>query len=257
MNIHRTALVHPDAILGENVEIGPYTIIDQGVKIGKNTRIGARVTVEGNTEIGENCQVYTGAIIGNPPQDLKYKGEDTKVVIGNNTIIREYVTLNRGTTATEETRVGESCLLMAYVHIAHDCYLGNQVVMANCATLAGHVVLEDRAVIGGLTPVHQFVRVGTLSIVGGGSRTVKDVPPYCKAAGVPIRMFGLNTVGLQRSNFPTAIKEELKRVYKVVFRSGLNTTQALEVLQKESHHCEEVKHFINFIRESERGICKE
>jgi len=257
VEIHRTAVIHKRASLGEGVKVGPYTIIGEKVQVGRNTRIHAHVMIEGHTEIGENCQIFNGTVIGTPPQSLKYQGEDTRVVIGDNNIIREYVTINKGTTATGETRIGNNCMLMAYVHIAHDCVLGNDVFLANVATLGGHVVVEDKAIIGGLTPVHQFVRIGTLAIVGGGSRTAKDVPPYCKAAGVPIRMYGLNSVGLSRNNFPPLVKEQLKMVYKTVFRSNLNTSQALEVLSKKSDFFDEAKHFINFVRESERGICKE
>ncbi len=257
MKIHKTALIHPDAIIGNDVEIGAYTIIDKDVTIGNETIIGPRVIIEGTADIGKNCKIYTGAIIGNPPQDLKYKGEPTKVFIGDNNIIREYVTINRATIATGETKIGNNNLIMAYAHIAHDCTIGNGTILANVATLAGHVVIEDKAIVGGLTPVHQFVRIGTLAIVGGSSRTTKDIPPYCKAAGSPIRMFGLNSVALQRSNFSEEVKMQLKRVYKIVFRSRLNTTQAIAELEKESNLCDEARHFIAFIKESERGICKE
>lgn len=257
MDIHKTALVHPDAVIEEGVKIGCYSMIGAKVKLGKNTTVGERVIIEGNTQIGENCAIYTGTVIGSIPQDLKYGGEDTKVIIGNNTIIREYVTINKGSASTGETRVGDNCLLMAYVHIAHDCVVGNQVILANVATLAGHVIIEDKAIVGGLTPIHQFVRLGTLSIIGGGSRASKDVPPYCKAAGSPIKLFGLNTVGLARNNFSSRVKEELKRTYKIFFRSRLNTTQALDRLQKEKNLTDEVKYFINFVKETERGICKE
>ncbi len=257
MTIHKTALVHPDAVIGDDVEIGPYAIIDKNVVIGNGSKIGPRVIIEGTTKIGQNCVLYTGAIIGSPPQDLKYKGEETKVSIGDNNIIREYATINRATVATGETKIGDNNLIMAYAHIAHDCVIGDGVILANVVTLAGHVVIEDRAIIGGLTPIHQFVRIGTLAIVGGSSRTTKDIPPYCKAAGSPIRVFGLNSIGLVRSNFSEDIKTQLKRAYKIVFRSKLNTTQAIKELEKEHNLCDEVRHFIGFIKESERGICKE
>ncbi|MFC1566583.1 acyl-ACP--UDP-N-acetylglucosamine O-acyltransferase [bacterium] len=257
MNIHKTALVNPDAVLGEGVEIGANTIIGGKVNIGTGVKIGANVVIDAAVEIGDNCQIFTGAVIGTNPQDLKFKGEDTKVVIGKNTVIREYVTINKGTTSTGETHIGEHCLLMAYVHVAHDCVLGNEAILANAVTLAGHVVVEDKAIIGGLTPVHQFVRIGTMAIVGGGSRVSKDIPPYCKAAGTPIRMFGLNTVGLQRNDFPQTTRNSLKNAYKTVFRSKLNTTQAVKQLEKNTDISDEVKYFITFIKESERGICKE
>ncbi|MFH1239431.1 MAG: acyl-ACP--UDP-N-acetylglucosamine O-acyltransferase [bacterium] len=257
MKAHKTALVHPEAIIADDVEIGPHTIIGENVTIGKGTKIGANIVIDGSTKIGENCQVYTGAVIGVPPQDLKYKGEDTKVIIGDNNVIREYVTINRATAATGETKIGNNNLIMAYAHVAHDCVIGNGVILANVATLAGHVVIEDKAIVGGLTPIHQFVHIGTMSIVGGHSRVVKDIPPYCKAAGSPIKMFGLNSVGLDRHNFPEEVKAQLRKAYKIIFRSKLNTTQAIQKLEKESNLCDEVNHFIAFIKESERGICKE
>lgn len=259
MAIHKTAHIHPDAVIADDVEIGPNTIIDANVTIGSGVVIGANVVIEGKVTINDKVKIFTGTIIGSPPQDLKYRGEETSVVIGKGTVIREYVTINRGTSTRGETRVGEQCLLMAYVHIGHDCVVGNEVVLANNATLAGHVELEDKAIIGGITPIHQFVRVGTMAIIGGGSRVPKDVPPYCKAAGSPMKMFGLNTVGLQRNNFSPTVREALKHAYKIMFRSNLNTTQALAHLEKErlTDMCDEVKHFISFIKESERGICKE
>ena len=257
MTIHKTALVHPDAILGNDVRVGPHTIIGPKVQIGAGSHIGANIVIEGSVEIGEKCNIYTGAIIGNPPQDLKYNGEDTKVVVGNNCTIREYVTVNRGTSLAGETRIGDNCLLMAYVHIAHDCVVGNGVVLANNATLAGHVEIDDSAIVGGLTAIHQFVKIGTLTILGGASRVSKDVPPYCKAAGNPLRMYGLNSIGLQRNNFSAELRLELKRVYKIIFRSKYNTTQALEALAKFETKYDEVNAFISFVKESERGICKE
>ncbi len=256
MEIHKTALIHPDSVMGDGVKIGSYSIIGAKVKIGKGTVIGQRVVIEGDTQIGENCAIYTGAVIGSIPQDLKYGGEDTRVIIGNNTVIREYVTINKGTVSTKETRIGDNCLLMAYVHVAHDCIVGNRVILANVVTLAGHVVIEDRVIIGGLTPIHQFVRIGLMAIVGGASRVNKDIPPYCKAVGNPIELFGLNTIGLRRANFSSEVRAELKKIYKVFFRSKFNTTQALEMLQNETNLGDEVKYFIKFVKESKRGICK-
>jgi UDP-N-acetylglucosamine acyltransferase len=254
---HKTALVHPDAIINSEVEIGPNTIIGKDVTLGKGTIIGANVIIDGTTRIGENCKIYTGAVIGTPPQDLKYRGEETKVIIGDNNTIREYVTINRATAATGETKIGNNNLIMAYAHVAHDCVIGNWVVLANLVTLAGHVVIEDKAIVGGSTPIHQFIHIGTMSIVGGLSRVVKDIPPYCKAAGSPMKMFGLNSIGLDRHNFSEEVKIQLKKAYKIVFRSKLNTTQAIQKLEEEKNLCDEVSHFINFIKESERGICKE
>ncbi|MCK5533500.1 acyl-ACP--UDP-N-acetylglucosamine O-acyltransferase [bacterium] len=256
MDIHETALVYPGSVIGEGVKIGCYSVIGPKVKLGKGCVVGQRVIIEGDTQIGENCAIYTGAVIGSIPQDLKYKGEDTKVIIGKNTIVREYVTINKGTGSTGETRIGDNCFLMAYVHVAHDCLVGNRVILANVATLAGHVTVEDRVIIGGVTPIHQFVRIGRLAIVGGASRVSKDIPPYCKAAGSPIKLFGLNIIGLRRVNFSSPLKKELKKVYKIFFNSNLNTTQALEKLQKGISFSEEVKYFINFVKQSKRGICK-
>jgi UDP-N-acetylglucosamine acyltransferase len=257
MSIHKTALIHPDAVLGADVEIGPNSIIGPKVKLGTGVVVGANVVLDGTTEVGDKCRIFTGAIIGTEPQDLKYKGEDTKVIIGKNTVIREYVTINRGTSAVGETRVGENCLLMAYVHVAHDCVVGNSVILANNATLAGHVIVEDKAIIGGLTPIHQFVKIGTMAIVGGGSRVAMDVVPFCKAAGSPMKLFGLNTIGLQRSNLSEQVVEELKKAFKTIFRSKMNTTQAIKHLEENTNNCDEVKYLITFIKESERGICKE
>jgi UDP-N-acetylglucosamine acyltransferase len=257
MSIHKTALIHPDAILGKDVEIGPNSIIGPKVKLGTGAVIGANVVIDGSTQIGDKCKIFTGAVIGTEPQDLKYRGEDTKVIIGKNTVIREYVTVNRGTVAVGETRVGDNCLLMAYVHVAHDCIVGNNAILANNATLAGHVILEDKTIIGGLTAIHQGVRVGTMAIIGGETRVVMDVLPYSKSAGNPMRLFGLNTIGLQRSNFSDKVMEDLKKVYKIIFRSKMNTTQAIKSIEENSNNCDEVKYLIKFIKESERGICKE
>ena len=255
--IHKTAIIDEKAILGENVEIGPHTIIGPKVKIGNGTVVGANVVIEGNTVIGENCNIFTGAIIGNPPQDLKYKGEDTKVVIGDRCTIREYVTVNRGTISAGETKVGSDCLLMSYVHIAHDCRVGNRVILANNATLAGHVEIEDGAIIGGLTPIHQFTKIGTLAIVGGASRINQDIPPYCKAAGSPVKLFGLNSIGLERNNISLEIRSELKKAYKIFFRSQKNTSQAILELEAFENKSKELEHFIGFIKNSERGISRE
>ncbi|MCP4482709.1 MAG: acyl-ACP--UDP-N-acetylglucosamine O-acyltransferase [bacterium] len=257
MNIHKTAMVDRKASLGKDITVGPNTIIYPNVEIGSGTIIGANVVIEGATKIGRNCQVFTGAVIGNPPQDLKYAGEDTKVTIGDNSVVREYVTLNRGTVAQGETSIGSNCLLMAYVHIAHDCIVGNSVVIANNGTLAGHVQVADGAIIGGLTAIHQFVKVGELSIIGGASRVSKDIPPYTKSAGNPLKMYGLNTIGLERNNVLSETRKELKKAYRVLFRSNHNTKQALNILEDTPSEYLEVSNFINFIRSSERGISKE
>jgi len=257
MKIHKTALVNPDAQISEDVEIGPYSIIGPDVKIDAHTKINARVIIEGSTQIGKDCEIGIGTVIGNPPQDLKYKGEKTEVIIGDKNVIREYVTINRGTGEAGVTRVGDNNLIMSYVHIAHDCTIGNGVILANMATLAGHIVIEDNAVIGGLVPIHQFVNIGALSMIGGISRVAKDIPPYCLAAGNPIRLYGLNVVGLRRQGISGKKMSMLKTVYKIFFRSQRNTSQAVREVKKIENLCEEAKHFIEFVEASERGIIKE
>lgn len=257
MAIHKTAIVDEKAILAKDVEVGPHTIIGKKVRIGAGTVVGANVVIEGNTVIGENCHIFTGAIIGNPPQDLKYKGEDTKVIIGDRTVIREYVTVNRGTVSAGETKVGNDCLLMAYVHIAHDCVVGNRVILANNGTLAGHVEIEDGAIIGGLTAIHQFTKIGTLAIIGGASRVNQDVLPYTKSAGNPLKLFGLNSIGLERNNVSVETRAELKKAYKLMFRNEKNTTQALADLEAFENKSKELEHFIFFIKNSHRGITRE
>ncbi|MFH1784233.1 MAG: acyl-ACP--UDP-N-acetylglucosamine O-acyltransferase [bacterium] len=257
MKAHESSVVHPDAQIAEDVVIGPGCVIGKDVTIGKGSVLGPHVIVEGITSIGENCRVFAGAILGTAPQDLKYRGEPTKLVIGNDNTIREYATINRGTVSKGQTTIGNGNLIMAYAHIAHDCTIGNSTVLANVATLAGHVELEDKVIIGGITPIHQFVRIGRLSIVGGASRVVKDVPPYCKAAGSPMKMAGLNTIGLERNDVPEDVKKQLKMAYKMMFRSKVTTKQALENIEKQGGLSEEVMHFVEFIRKSERGVCRE
>jgi len=257
MKIHKTALVNPDAQISEDVEIGPYSIIGPDVKIGARTKINARVIIEGHTQLGEDCEIGIGTIIGNPPQDLKYKGEKTEVIIGNKNVIREYVTINRATGEGGVTRLGDDNLIMSYVHIAHNCTIGNKTILSNMTTLAGHIVIEDKAVIGGLVPIHQFVNIGTLSMIGGISRVAKDIPPYCLAAGNPIRLYGLNVVGLRRQGISDEKVSMLKMVYKIFFRSRRNTSQAVIEVKKMKNLCDEAKHFIEFVEASERGIIKE
>ncbi|MDR0676876.1 MAG: acyl-ACP--UDP-N-acetylglucosamine O-acyltransferase [Elusimicrobiota bacterium] len=252
--IHKSAIIDKNTIIGKGVIVGPNTIITNKVKIGDGTIIGANVIIEGNTIIGKNCKIFTGAIIGNPPQDLKYQNEDTKVSIGNNTIIREYVTINRGTKASGETKIGDDCLLMTNVHIAHDCIIGNKVILANVVALAGHVEIEEGAIVGGLTPVHQFVRIGRYSIIGGGARVPQDIPPYCKATDSPAKLYGLNTIGLQRNNFSDEAIAELKKAYKIIFRSKDLFSTAIKKVEELENKSKEVKIFLDFIKNSKRGV---
>ncbi len=252
--IHSTAIVHPKAKLADGVSVGPYAIIGENVSVGRNTAIGAHCVVDGWTAIGENCRIFTAACIGSIPQDLKYKGERTELIIGDNNIIREYVTINLGTAESGKTVIGSDNLIMAYAHIAHDCRVGNKVIIANAGTLAGHVTIEDKVVIGGLSGVHQFVRVGTLSIVGGCSKGVKDIPPYSTCDGHPARVFGINSVGLSIQGTGEDIKRNLKTAFKILFHSELSIPHALERIEKEIAVSGEIRHLIDFVRASERGI---
>lgn len=254
VDIHASAIVDPTAVIRDDVKIGPYAIVGPDVTIGEGSRIFAHAVIERGTTIGERCQVHYGAVIGGEPQDLKYEGEATVCIVGDGTVIREYVTVSRGTRALGRTEIGEGCLLMAYVHVAHDCRIGDGVILSNAVNLAGHVTIDEQAIVGGMTPVHQFVRIGAHAFVGGGSRVQKDVPPYVKAAGVPTTLFGLNTVGLDRRGFPENVKAELKRAYRLFFNSKLNIGQALERAEGELHPYPEIVRFLTFIRESERGI---
>ena len=227
-HIHPTALVHADAILGADVEVGPYAIIGEQCVIGDGVVIGARATLERYVTLGAGVKLGIGVALGGDPQDTKFKGEKTVVDIGEGTVIRDYCTINRGTTHSYKTTVGKHCFLMTYVHLGHDCHVGDHVVIANGSQFAGHVTIGDRANISGLTAVHQFVNIGAYSFIGGCSRVPKDIPPYIKAVGNPVKLYGLNTVGLQRNGFSDEVLRELKRAYRLFFRSELNVSQALE-----------------------------
>jgi len=252
--VHPTAIVDPLAQLGKGVSVGPWSIIGPGVKIGEGTQIRSHVLIEENTTLGVDCQIHKGAVLGTDPQDLKYHGEETFLEVGDRTIIREYATLNRGTSATGRTVVGDDCLLMTYSHVAHDCQLGNNVVLSNSVNMAGHVIIEDWCIIGGLTAIHQFVRIGAHAFVGGASRTSQDVPPYTKAAGSPMKLYGLNSVGLDRRGFSPEVRKALKRAYRIIFQSNLTLSRALDQAEAECEKLPEVGHFISFIRGSERGV---
>lgn len=254
VGIHATAIVDPSVTLGDDVRIGPYVIVGPGVSIGAGTRIAAHAMLEQDTSIGERCAIHCGAVLGGDPQDLKYQGEHTTCVVGNDTVIREYVTVSRGTRALGRTQIGDGCLLMAYVHVAHDCQIGDGVILSNAVNLAGHVTIDEQAIIGGLTPVHQFVRIGAHAMVGGASRVIKDIPPYVRAAGNPAVLSGLNGVGLDRRGFPDNVKQELKRAYRLFFNSKLNITQALERAKEDLHPYPEIVRLLTFISESERGV---
>ncbi len=252
--IHPSAIVDPDARIGQGVVVGPWSMIGPGVTVGDGTVIASHVLIEKDTTLGVDCHLYQGAVLGTDPQDLKYRGEETVLTVGDRTVIREYATLNRGTADLRQTVVGDDCLLMAYSHIAHDCQIGNSVVIANAVNMAGHVFIEDWAIIGGLTAIHQFVRVGAHAFVGGASRTSQDVPPYTRAAGSPMKLYGLNSIGLDRRGFSKEVRQSLKNAYRAIFQGSLPLSQGLEQAEAEAEDFPEVRHFLSFIRNSERGV---
>jgi len=255
--IHKTALVSKKAEIGENVSIGPYCIIGDGVIIREDCRLISNVIIEGQTEIGAECTIYPFSSIGFPPQDLKYRGEKTGVRIGRRNIIREYTTIHRATSGGEGlTEVGDSNYLMAYVHIAHDCRIGNSVVMANAATLAGHVIIEDFVIMGGLIAVHQFTRIGAYAMVGGFSGVGQDIAPYTMASGARAKLYGLNVIGLKRHGFSDETINTLKKAYKMLFRENRTLREALKLIKTELPETREIKHLVHFIEENKRGICR-
>jgi UDP-N-acetylglucosamine acyltransferase len=253
-DVHPTAIVHDDAVLGGGVTVGPGSIIGPGVVVGDGTEISSNVLIERDTVVGRECRIFHGAVLGTEPQDLKFEGEQAKLEIGDRTVIREYATLNRGTRATGRTSVGSDCLLMAYSHVAHDCHLGDRVILANAVNMGGHVTIGDWAIVGGMTPIHQFVRIGEHAFVGGASRVSKDVAPYVRAAGDPLVMSGLNSVGLRRRGFGPELRLELKRAYRMFFLSDLNVTQAIERARQELDLLPEVERFIVFFETTDRGV---
>lgn len=254
--IHQTAIVHPRAELDADVTIGPYSVIGERVRIGRGSRVGAHVVIEGWTEIGAECTFFHMASVGTIPQDLKYGGEETKLVIGRKNTFREFVTLNRGTRAGGVTAIGDHNFLMAYAHVAHDCEIGNHVIMANAATLAGHIHVGDHAVIGGLVGVHQFVRIGAYALIGGCSAVAQDVPPFTRAAGVHARLYGLNTVGLKRHGFTDKRLRILKKAYRLLFRSKMTLKEALKKVEEDLEMTPDLQTLVKFVAESQRGICR-
>ncbi len=255
--IHETAIVSPKAEIDEDVYIGPYCIIGENVRINKGTQLISHVQIDGITQIDENCKIYSFTTIGFPPQDLKYQGEPTGVKIGKNNIIREYVTVHRASVSGDGfTVIGDNNFIMAYVHIAHDCKIGNNVVLANLATLAGHVVVEDHAFIGGMVAVHQFTRIGAYAMVGGFSGVAQDIPPFTIASGARARLYGLNTVGLKRKGFSDEVINLLKKAYKILFREKIQLKEAVEKINKELPDTPEIRRFIEFIMTNKRGICR-
>lgn len=256
MDIHPTAIIHKDVKLTDDVKVGPFSIINERAEIGGGTEIGSHVLIDSGTIIGKNCKIHHGAVLGTLPQDLKFEGEKTHLTIGDGTTVREYATLNRGTKYREKTVVGKNCFIMSYAHVAHDCLLGDHVILANSVNLAGHIEIGDYAIVGGVVPVHQFVKIGAHSIVGGGFRVQKDVCPYALVAGYPLKTIGLNRIGLQRRGLPEKTMQILEKTFRILFKSKLNTSQAIEKISTEVELIPEVKTILDFIAESERGIIK-
>jgi UDP-N-acetylglucosamine acyltransferase len=255
--IHQTALINRQAEIDSDVEIGPYSVIGAGVKIGKETKVASHVVIEGRTLLGQGNTIYQFATIGSRPQDLKYRGEASELIIGNHNTIREYVSLNPGTAGGGMvTRVGDHNLLMMHCHIAHDCLIGSHNIIANGATLGGHVVVEDYVIVGGLVGIHQFARIGSGAILGAGSMVSKDVPPSCNATGDRARLRGLNLEGLKRRGFTTTAIDALKRAYRIIFQSKLKTKDALEKVRREISPTAEIEILLAFIAQSQRGICR-
>lgn len=254
--VHQLAVVDKRAKIGKNVVVEPFTTIAGDVEIGEGTWIGSNVTIMDGTRIGKNCKVFPGAVLGGIPQDLKFDGEDTFVYIGDNTIIREAVTVNRGTKALGYTKVGNDCLIMATAHVAHDCVLGNNVIIANACGIAGHVEIGDFVVMGGLSAVQQFGKIGKHVMISGGSLIRKDIPPYVKVARDPISYAGINSVGLRRRGFSNDKIFEIQKIYRAIFQMKMNTTQAIEHIEKEMLPTAERDEIITFIQNSPRGIVK-
>ncbi len=255
--IHPTAIVDPRAELDSEVEVGPFSVIGAGVRIGKASRIHSHAAIQGRTILGQGNVIFPFATVGSAPQDLKYKGEPSELIIGDRNTIREYVSLNPGTTGGGMvTRIGDQNLFMMYCHIAHDCNVGNRNVIANGATLGGHVTIEDFVIVGGLVGIHQFVRIGTGAILGAGSMVSKDVPPFCNATGDRARLRGLNIEGLKRRNIDKSIIDAIRKAYRIAFNSKLRTEDALETIRRELPPIPEIEQFVSFIAQSNRGVCR-
>lgn len=255
-HIHSQAIVDRKAEIDSDVTIGPFTLIEAEVTIGAGTTIGAHAIISAGTTLGKNCQISPGAVIGTKPQDLKFKDEKTFVIIGDNTVVREYATVNRATTYSYYTRVGNNCMLMAYAHVAHDCHIGNNVIIANAVNMAGHVIIGDFVGIGGLTAIHQFVHIGEQCFIGGGLRVPNDVPPYILAMGEPITYGGLNLVGLKRRGFKEDELSVLKKAYKMIYRENLTIKEAITKIERSLDQTAHIKTLLDFLKESDRGIIR-
>lgn len=250
------AYVHPSAKIAKNVVIEPFATISQDVEIGEGTWIGPNVTIMEGARIGKNCKIFPGAVISAEPQDLKYQGEETYTYIGDNTVIRECVTINKGTKALGYTKIGDNCLIMATVHVAHDCIVGNNVILVNGVALAGHIEVDDYAIIGGMSPVHQFTKIGRHALVAGGTLVRKDVPPFVKAARDPISYVGINSIGLRRRGFSSEKIAEIQTIYRYLFQKKLNVSQAVHLIETEMEATPERDEIIQFVTESSRGVMR-
>lgn len=248
--------IHPEARIADNVVIEPFACIHKNVEIAEGTWVGSHVTIMEGARIGKNCKIFPGSVISGIPQDLKFAGENTTVEIGDNTVIREYVTISRGTIDRSRTMIGKNCLLMAYVHVAHDCILGDNCILVNAVQVAGHVKIDEWAIIGGSTSVHQFVKIGSHVMIAGGSLVRKDVPPFTKAAREPLSYSGINSIGLRRRGYSNDKINEIQEIYRHVYLKGLNNSKAIDVLELEMPPSKERDEIINFIRTSDRGIMK-
>ena len=256
MPVHNTSIVHRDAQIGNNVSIGPYCYVGQNVFIDDDTVLGPKVVIQGWTKIGKSCRISSGAVLGGPPQIVGFKDIPSWVQIGNNTEIREFVTVHRSSKENGNTSIGNGVYLMAYVHVAHDCQIGDYVIATNYTGISGHVLIEEKVVIGGHAGIHQFIRVGKLAMVGGMSRLTKDVPPFSLVEGNPPQLYGRNSVGLQRNSINPSVRSDLKKAFKFISRSNLNTSQAIDKIKNEIPESEELKYLLNFIETSKRGIHK-
>ncbi|MFA4885830.1 MAG: acyl-ACP--UDP-N-acetylglucosamine O-acyltransferase [Desulfotomaculaceae bacterium] len=255
--IHPTAIINHRARIGINVEVGPYSVIGPNVEVGDCCRIASHVVIDGNTIIGSGNRFFTGAVIGMEPQDMKYRGEKSFVLIGDNNTFREYVTVNRGTSGGGGvTKIGSHTLIMAYTHIAHDCIIGDNVIIANSTNMAGHVVIEDNAVLNGATGIVQYIRVGRLAMTGGVTKLTKDLPPYVIADGVPGRIRGVNLIGLERNGVTEPARLQIKKAFKILYRSGLTVDEAITRIESACDACPEVLHLVAFLRNSAGGIMR-
>ncbi|MDH7515789.1 MAG: acyl-ACP--UDP-N-acetylglucosamine O-acyltransferase [Bacteroidota bacterium] len=255
-HIHPTAIVSPKARIAEDATIGPFAIVRDDVDIGPGSSIGPHCLIDDGARIGSNVVIHQGTVVSTPPQDLKYRGEKTELFIGDGTMVREYCTLNRGTSHSLKSVIGKNCFLMAYAHVAHDCMLGDHVIIANAVQMGGHTLIGEYAIVGGSTAIHQFTHIGMHAMIAGGIRIVKDVPPYCLAGNVPARFEGLNSVGLRRRGFPRETIEALHATYRAIYYSGMNVSQGVEYVRRNIPLIPEVQNVLDFIAQSTRGIIK-